>query len=218
MKRGRLRAASVPLGVGLLRALEWNHRTIKCVAFDPGLHKLAGGGLDGTVTVWDTANGSLLRTFERRRSTFEWQRGEVASVAFDPAGRMLASGSTNGAVNIWDTASGELLHSCPGEGHSVASVAFHPTEQMLASGADDGTQLVDDCFVRSADRAVRLLAWPSILQGKYLPGVALTGRSFCGTRKTAHYRVCWRSTAIPFRALVLSQADACWQSAASTIP
>ena len=86
MSSGRPRAVSVPPGVGLLRALEWNHRAIKCVAFDPGLHKLAGGGLDGTVTVWDTANGRLLRTFERRRSTFEWQRSEVASVAFDPAG------------------------------------------------------------------------------------------------------------------------------------
>ena len=125
-------------GVGLLHAPEWNHRAIKCVAFDPGLHKLAGGGLDGTVTVWDTANGRLLRTFERRRSPFEWQRSEVASVAFDPAGGMLASGSTNGAVNVWDTTSGELLHSFPGEGGSVASVAFHPTERMLASGADDG--------------------------------------------------------------------------------
>jgi len=139
MRSGRPRAASVPSGVGLLRALEWNHRAIKCVAFDPELHKLAGGGLDGTVTVWDTANGRVLRTFERRRGTFEWQRSEVASVAFDRAGRMLASGSTNGAVSIWDTTSGELLHSFAGEGGSVASVAFHPTEQMLAGGADDGS-------------------------------------------------------------------------------
>ena len=34
-----------------------------------GFDKLAGGGLDGTVTVWDTTNGKLLRTFEWRRST-----------------------------------------------------------------------------------------------------------------------------------------------------
>ena len=87
MKSGRRRAASVPPGIGLLRSLEWNHRAIKCVAFDPGLHKLAGGCLNGTVTVWDTATGRLLRTFERRRSTFEWQRSEVACVAFDPAGQ-----------------------------------------------------------------------------------------------------------------------------------
>jgi hypothetical protein len=74
LRSGRPRAASVPPGVGLLRALEWNHRAIKCVAFDPELHKLAGGGLDGTVAVWDTANGRVLRTFERSRGTFEWQR------------------------------------------------------------------------------------------------------------------------------------------------
>ena len=72
---GRSRAGGgVPLGVGVRRALEWNHRAIKCVAFDPALQKLAGGGLDGTVTLWDTADGKLLHRFEWRRSAFEWQR------------------------------------------------------------------------------------------------------------------------------------------------
>jgi len=125
--------------VGLRRTLEWNHRAIKCVAFDPALQKLAGGGLDGTITLWDTVEGTLLRTFERRRSQFEWQRSEIASVAFDPAGRNLASGSGNGTVNLWDTASGELLYTFPGQSGSVAGVAFHPTGRMLAGGADDGT-------------------------------------------------------------------------------
>jgi len=132
-------AGGVPPGVGLRRALEWNHRAIKCVAFDPGLQKLAGGGLDGTITLWDTVEGKLLRTFEWRRTQFEWQRSEVASVAFDPAGCRLASGSANGTVNLWDSASGELLYAFPRQSGSVASIAFHPTEPMLASGANDGT-------------------------------------------------------------------------------
>ncbi len=138
-RSGGPRAASVPPGVGVVRALDWNHRAVKCVAFDPGLGKLAGGSLDGTVSLWDTTEGKLLRTFEWRRSPFEWQRSEVASVAFDPAGRLLASGSANGTVNLWDTDSGELLHACTGQGGSVASMAFHPTRPLLASGADDGT-------------------------------------------------------------------------------
>jgi class 3 adenylate cyclase len=136
---GRPRAASLPPGVEQRRALEWNHRAIKCVAFDTGLQKLAGGGLDGTVALWDAVAGKLLRTFQWRRSTFEWQRSEVTSVAFDPAGGKLASGSANGAVNLWDTVSGELLRAFPGQGGNVASVAFHPTGRMLASGGDDGT-------------------------------------------------------------------------------
>jgi WD40 repeat protein len=48
----------------VVRALDWNHRAVKCVAFDPGLGKLAGGCLDGTVSLWDTIEGKLLRTFE----------------------------------------------------------------------------------------------------------------------------------------------------------
>lgn len=123
----------------MLRALEWDHRAISCVAFDPEVRLLAGGRLDGTVKLWDTADGRLLRTFEWRRGTFEWQRSGVAGVALDPAGRTLASGSANGTVNLWDTASGELLHSFSGQGGSVDGVAFHPTGHMLASAADDGT-------------------------------------------------------------------------------
>ena len=132
-------AAGVPPGVGLRRALEWNYRATKCVAFDPELQKLASGGLDGTVTLWDTGAGKVLRTFGWRRSAFEWQRSEVASVAFDPAGRRLASGSANGTVSLWDTERGELLFAFPRQSGSVASLAFHPTGDLLASGANDGT-------------------------------------------------------------------------------
>jgi hypothetical protein len=129
----------MPPGVGLRHALEWNHRAIKCVAFDPQLQKLAGGGLDGNVTLWDTVDGKLIRTFEWRRSPFEWQRSEVASVAFDPAGQRLASGSANGTVSLWDAGKGELLHVLPRQSGAVASVAFHPNGHLLASGANDGT-------------------------------------------------------------------------------
>jgi hypothetical protein len=54
------------------RALEWNHRAIKCVAFDHALQQLAGGGLDGTVMLWDTVEGKLLRTL--RRLGLPWRR------------------------------------------------------------------------------------------------------------------------------------------------
>jgi class 3 adenylate cyclase len=132
-------AAGVSPGVGLQRAWEWNHRATRCVAFDPGLEKLASGGADGTITLWDTVDGKLLRTFEWRRSAFEWQRSAVASVAFDPSGRRLASGSANGSVNLWDIGSGELLNAFPRQSGSIAGVSFHPTQHLLASGASDGT-------------------------------------------------------------------------------
>jgi len=124
--------------------LEWNHRAIKCVAFDPTLRQLAGGGLDGTVALWDTIEGKLVRTFERRRSPFEWQRNEIASVAFDAAGRVLAGGGVNGAVNVWDTGTGALIHTLPSQGGPIGSLGFHPTENILASGSDDGSVNVWD--------------------------------------------------------------------------
>jgi WD40 repeat protein len=115
----------------VVRALDWNHRAVKCVAFDPGLGKLAGGSLDGTVSLWDATEGKLLRTFEWRRNPFEWQRSEVASVAFDPAGRLLASGSANGTVHLWDTDSGELPARLHGTGRQRRQHSVSP-DQALA--------------------------------------------------------------------------------------
>src|SRR5215510_2810953 len=156
-------AGGVPPGVGLRRALEWNHRAIKCVAFDPGLQKLAGGGLDGTITLWDTVEGTLLRTFERRRSQFEWQRSEIASVAFDPAGRdgaiprlferhrspvssvgfeptgrMLAIGSLDNTVKLWDVPNSKLRRVLEGHRGSVVALSFHQSKPLFATmGWDD---------------------------------------------------------------------------------
>src|SRR5262249_12406856 len=222
-RSGRSRPASAPPGVGLIRALEWNHRAIKCVAFDPTLRQLAGGGRDGTVALWDTIEGKLVRTFERRRSPFEWQRNEIASVAFDAAGRGLAGGGVNGAVNVWGTGTGALIQKLPGQGGPTGSPGAPPTENILPSGSDDGSVNVwnttDGKLLRTfRGPVVRSSAWFLILPGAFSPGAALMGQSYCGIRQTAHCPVCSRGIEAPSPVSVSSRPDGCWQSAASTIP
>jgi WD40 repeat protein len=57
--------------------------------------RLAWGGMDGTVKVWDQSTG---KTHVLRGHT-SW----VESVAFSPDGKYIASGSRDGTVKIWKT-------------------------------------------------------------------------------------------------------------------
>jgi class 3 adenylate cyclase/GTPase SAR1 family protein len=102
------------------------------VAFDQAVGMLAGGSPDGTVKLWDMANGKLLRTSKE-------QRNEVASIAFDPEGRTLACGNANGTVNLWETSGGELLRTLQGQRGRVSSLVFDPTGRLLAGSGEDGS-------------------------------------------------------------------------------
>jgi WD40 repeat protein len=57
--------------------------------------RLAWGGMDGTVKVWDQSTGKT----QVLRGHTSW----VESVAFSPDGKYIASGSRDGTVKIWKT-------------------------------------------------------------------------------------------------------------------
>ncbi len=69
--------------------------SVSAVAFSPDGQRLAAGGLDGTVRLWELHGGQLLRTL-RGHSV------RVFSVAFSPDGFWLVSTSDDGLVKLWD--------------------------------------------------------------------------------------------------------------------
>jgi eukaryotic-like serine/threonine-protein kinase len=108
------------------------------VAFSPDGRRLATGGEENTVKIWDVRNGQPLRTLKGHN-------GDVYSVAFSPEdGRWVASAGEDSAVKIWESHTGKLVRSFRGHTGVVSSVAFSPDGRRLVSGSRDHTVKVWD--------------------------------------------------------------------------
>ena len=102
------------------------------MAFDGEGGRIASGGRDRTVRLWDAAAGQSLR--ELRGHT-----GPVSGLAFHPGGRRLASASVDpvqggkGEVILWDPGTGRVVLSLPGN----VAVAFSGDGSRLAAASAD---------------------------------------------------------------------------------
>ncbi len=100
------------------------------VAWDAGGKRLATGGEDRAVRLWDAATGAALREFRAG--------GGVLGVAFSPDGQRLAAAGRDRAVTVWDVQTGEA-HTLAGHTQEVKAVAFSPDGKRLATASYDRT-------------------------------------------------------------------------------
>jgi len=116
--------AETPEGV---RALAWN----------PQGDRLASGGFDGLVKVWDPVRATeLLRMQGHNR----W----VIAVAWSADGKLLASGAADFLVVTWDATTGQKLHTMRGHNDFVDAVKWSPDGSRLASaGIDNAVRIWD---------------------------------------------------------------------------
>jgi WD40 repeat protein len=103
---------------------------VRAVAYTRDGKRLATGGDDQTVRIWDTASG-------RELACLRGHTGAVLGVAWSPDGAHLATASGDGTARIWDVISGQELGQIKGPGLSVTAVAWRPDGARVATTGHD---------------------------------------------------------------------------------
>jgi len=108
------------------------------VVWAPDGKRIASGGVDKTVQVWNAA-GSNIYTYRGHSSV-------VTTVAWSPDGQRIASGGYDGTVQVWNAVDGSNVYIYRGHPKAVEAVAWSPDGQRIASGGYDGTIQVWDAI------------------------------------------------------------------------
>ena len=132
---------------------------------------LATAGEDGTLRIWNAADGELLRSIETNA-------GAISSLAWAPNGVRIVSGHGDGSLRIWEAATGKLLETLRGHQGIVSDLKWSPVDDRLASGDGSGYariwnaapstawRLYPPQAARGGDWTVQGASWSS--DGRYL--------------------------------------------------
>jgi WD40 repeat protein/serine/threonine protein kinase len=121
-------------------------RPTKSVAWFPDEHRIALGGTDGAIQVWDAFAGTIQATWKEAApvplgtivSEFEPPHA-IFDLRWSVGGRYLAYGAQDGLANILDGETGKVVRQLPGHSSGVWRVTWSPNGQRLATAGQDGT-------------------------------------------------------------------------------
>ena len=94
---------------------------------------------DGTVRVWDAANGGRAYAYHGH-SYNGWYYG-VFCVAWEPHGTRIASGGDDHTVQVWDANDGSNVYTYRGHSDAIYSVAWSPNGKLIASASANTVQV-----------------------------------------------------------------------------
>jgi tetratricopeptide (TPR) repeat protein len=125
------------------RPLKANAEAVHCITFNPAGDRLAVGGRDKVVHIWNLTT----RVSGRNLKHDHW----VLGLAYSPDGKVLAScgGSVDktkpaAELKLWDVAGGNISRPLHGHAAAVLAVAFSPDSALLVSGSSDKMAVVWD--------------------------------------------------------------------------
>jgi hypothetical protein len=119
-----------PKGGVLVRELAQLDDEILTLAISPDGKKLAAGGCDRLVRIWDLEKFTLEQTVENHA---DW----VLGVVFSSDSKRVYTASRDKTAKAWDIAGKESVLTYPGHQTSVNGVAVRPDGKVGVSGGDD---------------------------------------------------------------------------------
>ena len=134
MASGEIQILDIESGKPVGQPLRAHQGHVRSVAFSPAGDKLASGGSDKAVMVWDVRS-------QRGLGVCAEHKGAVFGVAISPNGRTLASGCGSETIKLWNVANVSTGSVASISYHSsvVRTLAFSPDGRTLASGSEDNT-------------------------------------------------------------------------------
>jgi WD40 repeat protein/serine/threonine protein kinase len=109
--------------------------------------RLASGGADKRIHIWDIET-------HRLRQTLEGHQAGVRSLAFSPDGRQLISGGFNGELRRWDLETAACVSEFAGHAQEITAVVFTLDGSRVLSTSRDKTLRVWD--VASSEELFRM--------------------------------------------------------------
>jgi serine/threonine protein kinase len=127
--------------------------------WSPDGKRVATGGQDTTVQVWDALTGGNVVVYRGHSQT-------VWAVDWQPNGSLIASGSGDTTVQVWNAQSALPILSYTGHSRDVYTVAWSPDGTRIASGGVDKTVQIWDATTGAPvqmytghNNTVRVVSW-----------------------------------------------------------
>jgi WD40 repeat protein len=118
---------------------------INAVSFSPDSTIIASSSDDGSVVLWKSQSGLLIRRLQEKQDPNKLIFiHEMTSVAFSPDGKILAAGTIRGQIIFWDTGTGSQLKNLDTTlNTSIVALAFSSDGNYLAAGGLGDSVLFD---------------------------------------------------------------------------